>query len=86
MNQLDVTQEKIVDFILSKVALRTNTPVDQLSGDTLLADVGVDSLNAVMICGYLEDEYELEIEPMIMFQHKTANHVANAVSDMLAEK
>lgn len=84
MNQLTVTQEQIAEFVLGKVAMRTKTPIEQLTGDTQLADVGVDSLNAVLICGYLEDEYELELEPMIMFQYKTANQVANAIFDMLS--
>jgi acyl carrier protein len=84
MNPLHVTHEQVVDFVLGKVAYRTKTSVDQLTGDTLLADVGIDSLNAVLICGYLEDEYELEIEPMIMFQYKTANQVANAICEMLS--
>lgn len=74
-----ITKEEVVAFVLGKVSLRTNTPVTQLTGDTLLASVGVDSLNAVLICGYLEDQYEIEIEPAIMFQYKTANQVAEAL-------
>ncbi|MDP5191499.1 acyl carrier protein [Rheinheimera baltica] len=86
MNQSHITKDTIVKFVLEKVALRTKKAISDLHGDTQLADVGVDSLNAVLICGYLEDEYELEIEPMMMFQHKTANQVAAAIYAMLQER
>ncbi len=86
MKNLDIKREQIVDFVLKVVSSRTKTPVEQLTGDTQLADVGVDSLNAVLICGYLEEEYELEIEPLIMFEYKTANQVADALCEMLSEK
>ena len=84
MNQPAITKEQITDFVLGKVSVRTKTPLEQLTGETPLAGVGVDSLNAVLICGYLEDEYQIEIEPMIMFQYKTAHQVANAIFDMLS--
>ena len=86
MTQSVVSLEYIKNFVLEKVALRTKTPIDQLSENTDLASVGVDSLNAVLICGNLEDEFELEIEPIVMFKYKTAKQVAEAVLDMLTEK
>jgi acyl carrier protein len=85
MTHQTVTKEQIVDFVLGKVSARTKTPLNQLTGETQLASVGVDSLNSVLICGYLEDKYEIEIEPMIMFEYKTANQVADALLEMLTE-
>lgn len=86
MNHSDISHQSVVDFVLNKVSQRTHTPLEQLTGETPLADVGVDSLNAVLICGYLEEKYELEIEPMIMFQYKTADQVAQAIIQMMAEQ
>lgn len=83
MNSPNITEESISQFILEKVAFRTKRPIEDLTSETQLADVGVDSLNAVLICGYLEDKYELEIEPMMMFQHKTAKQVAGAIYSLL---
>lgn len=85
MSRVNITHNDIMQFVLEKVALRTKKPLESLTGDTQLAEVGIDSLNAVLICGYLEDQYELEIEPMVMFQYKTANQVAQAILDMLSE-
>lgn len=74
-----ITLPDIIDFILNKVAFHTKLPRDTLYGDTSLISVGVDSLIAVLLCGYLEDEYQLEIEPFIMFEYKTADEVANVI-------
>jgi acyl carrier protein len=74
--------QDIVNFILDNVAKLCKQPRDILSEDTLLATVGVDSLNAVLLCGKIEDEFELEIEPIVMFQYKTAKDVANALINM----
>lgn len=86
MKTPELTHESVVDFVLNKVAMRTKTPREELHGDTQLAEVGLDSLNAVLVCGYLEDEYKIEVEPLIMFQYKTANEVATAVLQMVAEQ
>lgn len=72
----------VVNFILDNVAMLCKQPREVLSDDTLLATVGVDSLNAVLLCGKIEDEFELEIEPIVMFQYKTAKDVANALINM----
>jgi acyl carrier protein len=80
------TLGSITDFILDKVAIHTKTPREELQADTRLVGVGVDSLVAVLLCGYLEDEYQLEIEPMMMFEYKTADAVAPVILDMVTSR
>ncbi|WP_296049322.1 acyl carrier protein [uncultured Alteromonas sp.] len=82
MSSQQNSYQDIVNFILDNVAKLCKQPRDILSEDTLLATVGVDSLNAVLLCGKIEDEFELEIEPIVMFQYKTAKDVANALINM----
>ncbi|MDP5030469.1 acyl carrier protein, partial [Paraglaciecola sp.] len=67
MNQAN--HQNIIDFILDNVAQLCKKPREELFADTLLAAVGVDSLYAVLLCGKIEDEFELEIEPIVMFQY-----------------
>lgn len=75
----------ILSFVLDKVAQRTKTPRETLTADTLLANVGVDSLAAVLICGHCEDRFDLELEPSVMFQCKTAHEVAEVILKMLTK-
>lgn len=74
--------QDIVNFILDNAARLCKQPRDVLSDDTLLTTVGLDSLSAVLLCGKIEDEFELEIEPIVMFQYKTAKDIANALINM----
>lgn len=80
MNQNN--HQDIIHFILDSVAVLCKQPREELFAETLLATVGVDSLNAVLLCGKIEDEFELEIEPIVMFQYKTAKDVADAIIKM----
>jgi acyl carrier protein len=80
------SSKDIVEFILDNVAELCKQSRDTLAPDTLLATVGVDSLNAVLLCGRLEDELQLEIEPLVMFEYKTAREVAGAVLEMNRSK
>lgn len=74
-----VEKEKVIDFVIGKVNQLTKNKYDNITKDTKLALVGVDSLNAVMLCGYIEEEYDIEVEPILMFQYKTADKVAEAI-------
>lgn len=69
----------VVEFILDRVAELTKSPRQPLRADMRLAEVGVDSLRAVLICGHLEDKFTIEIEPSLMFEHQTADEVADAL-------
>ncbi|WP_394201662.1 acyl carrier protein [Shewanella waksmanii] len=83
MSQLRVSEDSITQFVLEKLAIRTAIPLKDLTEDTLFSDIGVDSLKAVLICGYLEDEYELEIDPSLMFKHQSAKQVAKALIELM---
>lgn len=83
MSDSNITLDSIIHFVLDCVAEQVNADRATLAADTSLASVGVDSLAAVLLCGLFEDEYDLEIEPMVMFEHKTAHQVANALLEMM---
>lgn len=81
-----INQESIANFIIEKATALTKGKYENISADTHLATVGIDSLFAVLICGHLEDEYNIEVEPILMFQYKTANQVAEQVLILIEEQ
>jgi|GEM_PF-1528771 len=85
MSKTSPSLNEILPFVLDKVAQRTKTDRSTLTPDTLLANVGVDSLAAVLICGHLEDKFGLELEPAVMFQCKTAQEVATVIHNLLSD-
>lgn len=78
-------KNEITSFIIERVNELTKYRFE-VEGDTILASIGIDSLFAVLICGFIEDEYQIEVEPILMFEYKTANEVANAVLAMIEEQ
>lgn len=85
MSHSATLKESIAQFVIKKIALRTGKPIEELSGETLFSDIGIDSLKAVLICGYLEDELEIEIDPSVMFKYQTPNQVAEALVVLVEE-
>jgi len=79
-------KKSIEDFIITKVKKLTKNDNKEILAETNLASVGVDSLSAVLICGYIEEEYDIEVEPILMFEYKNASEVADAIIRMIEEQ
>lgn len=82
----NIKKEDIVNFIINKVCQMKKIDNNSLNSDTHLATVGVDSLSAVLMCGYIEEAYDIEVEPILMFEYKTANDVADAIVKIIEEQ
>jgi acyl carrier protein len=77
MNQVEIAD--IRDFLTSEISRRTGVPLSAIEPSTVLVDIGLQSLDAVMICGEIEDRYGIELEPTMMFEYRTFAEVLQAV-------
>jgi acyl carrier protein len=75
----DSSRGGVTDFLRRSVSARTKVSVDQIDQSTNLVDIGLESVDAVLICGELEDEYQIEVEPSLMFEFQTLGEVVTAV-------
>ena len=66
----------IVLFLRECIMERTKIPEAELGNDMNLSDLGVTSLDAVLISGQIEEHYNCEIDPAIMFHHRTVHAIA----------
>jgi acyl carrier protein len=82
MSQVDIAE--VSNFLASEISRRTSVPTSALSPSTVLVDIGLQSLDAVMICGEIEDRYAIEVEPTMMFEYRTFGEVLQAVWGLLA--
>lgn len=71
-------------------AFLTNSAVDVLevsredvTPTTPLVDIGMTSFYAVLLCGMIEDEYEIEVEPLLMFECRTIAEVSEEVLEVI---
>ncbi len=81
MSQVDIAE--VSDFLASEISRRTGVPPSAIGPSTVLVDIGLQSLDAVMICGEIEDRYAIEVEPTMMFEYRTFAEVLQAVWGLL---
>lgn len=72
-----MTKESIIKFISTKIISKTDIKADYIGAEENLKSIGLSSLNAVMISGEIEDEFEIEVDPKIIFESETLSEVAD---------
>ncbi|MNK30636.1 Phosphopantetheine attachment site [compost metagenome] len=77
MEELEKTG--IIELLREKIASHLEIEADILDPAKDLDEIGLSSLQAVIISGELEDDLGIEIDPMIMFENKTINEIADSI-------
>lgn len=72
-----MNKDKLISFILDRISYYTDQPVSELNPQSKFEEVGVSSLYAVLICGELEEEFSIELEPALLFDYTTTEAVAD---------
>ncbi len=73
----------VVAFLRHCIVKRSGIPESALGNDMSLVDLGVTSLDAVLISGEVEDHFDIEVDPILMFEHRSINSFARHLSAML---
>jgi acyl carrier protein len=69
----------VESFVRERISRRTKVPGHEIQDSTVLVDIGLESVDAVLICGEIEDAFEVEVEPSLMFEFETFGAVVDAV-------
>jgi acyl carrier protein len=72
-----MTKKSIIKFISTRIISKTDIKADHIGAEENLNSIGISSLNAVMISGEIEDEFEIEVDPMLMYECETLSEVAD---------
>jgi len=78
-------RDDLVDFLRTSVANELGIGPEDVSPETDFEEMGMSSLNAVLISGVIEDEYDIEIEPSILFENRTLRTVSAALNGLLED-
>ncbi|WP_316840662.1 acyl carrier protein [Pedobacter gandavensis] len=78
----ELNNTEIIELLRAKIADHVKIEIDQVDPARNLDEIGLSSLQAVIISGELEDVLEVEIDPMIMFENKTINEVAEKIMQL----
>lgn len=55
-----------------------------VTADTTLAELGFSSVYALTLCGDIEDEYGLEVEPTLLWEQNTIGDLAGTLVSILS--
>lgn len=71
----------VLDFVRTQVSTRTGVPMDQIDASSGLIAMGLQSIDAVLLCAEVEEHFQVELDPSTIFEHDTlGSFVADVVS------
>ena len=71
-------------WLEGRVVAYGKVDVGSFTPETPLAELGLDSVYALTLCGDIEDRFDLEVDPTIVWDHPTIRSLAHGISDRLA--
>ncbi|WP_063049915.1 acyl carrier protein [Nocardia arthritidis] len=66
----------IQDWLVERVADYTERAPHEVDPVVPLAELGLDSVSAVSLCGEIEDRWSLEVDPVLVFEYPTIADIA----------
>ena len=72
-------ETELYEFLRKQIAQRTKMTASDIQADAVLADLGLQSIDAVLMCGDVEDHFGVEMDPAAVFEHKTLDSFAQFI-------
>ncbi|MEV6427602.1 acyl carrier protein [Nocardia sp. NPDC051463] len=66
----------IQGWLVERIADYTEREPHQVDPTVPLAELGMDSVSAVTLCGEIEDRWSLDIDPTLVFDYPTIAEIA----------
>lgn len=76
----------VLSFLKARVAQIVQGDEAAIAVDAPLVDLGLQSIDAVLLCGEIEDQFAIELSPAAIFEHNTLESFAAEVSRILAAR
>lgn len=79
-------RDEFIAYLLERLTERIGCDASEIDPDADLIELGIRSIDAVLISGELEDRFGVEIDPVLLFECRTVNRVADSVSASLSRR
>jgi acyl carrier protein len=80
----DASASRLSAWMIARIAEYTEMEPASISPVARLTDLGLDSIYALALCGDLEDEMGLKVEPTVVWDHPTVEALARHLAPQLA--
>ncbi|MEU4418238.1 acyl carrier protein [Nocardia salmonicida] len=81
---IDTHATTVQDWLIDRVADYTERAPHQVDPTIPLAELGMDSVSAVALCGEIEDRWMLDIDPTLVFEYPTIAAIATYLTAEIA--
>jgi acyl carrier protein len=75
-----VTEESICSWLIEAVARYVRVEASAVTPNTAFEEVGLSSLAAVTLSAEMADFFEIEVDPLVTWEHPTIAETAGAVA------
>ncbi|MDI9894477.1 acyl carrier protein [Rhodococcus sp. IEGM 1381] len=69
----------VADWLAERIGVYIGVPAGDIDRGALLSDLGLDSVYVLTLCGDVEDEYGLMVEPTLAWDHPTVDEMAEYI-------
>ncbi|MEV5754374.1 acyl carrier protein [Actinoallomurus sp. NPDC052308] len=76
----------IRDWLTQRVAEYLERPPADIDPSAMLAEYGMDSVYAISLCGDIEAEYDLDVEPTLAWTHPTIDAIAAHLGERVGDR
>jgi acyl carrier protein len=63
-------------WLIERIAYYLERPADDIDPAVPLAEAGIDSVSATSLCGDVEDRFEINVDPTMVFDYPTVPEIA----------
>ncbi|OII64917.1 polyketide synthase [Streptomyces sp. CC53] len=78
------TTGSLTTWLAERIALYLKRQPAEIDPDTPLAEYGLDSVAALSLCGDIEDDFDVLVEPTAAWDHPTVHALAAHLAEELA--
>ncbi|MFE6744846.1 acyl carrier protein [Kitasatospora purpeofusca] len=75
---------ELTAWLTDRVAFYLEIPAEQIAPDVKLVEYGLESVYALALCGDVEDEYGIEVEPTLAWDYPTVEALVGLLQERLA--
>lgn len=75
----------VMEFVRTQISRHVKLPAERIEPGSDLIGLGLQSIDAVIMCGEVEDRFRVELDPSTIFEHDTVGSFVDGVVLRLAD-
>ncbi|MEM8663932.1 MAG: acyl carrier protein [Pseudomonadota bacterium] len=75
-----IASDDLYPFLIERLCKMTRQDPAAITPTSVFVDMGLQSIDAVLLCGEVEDHFAIELDPETIFEHETLGSFADEIS------